>query len=474
MFLGGGQAFSKCACISRWWIDSCMVSMDKVCYNLSMMIWLYRLFFPFLFAVAFPFHLVKMYRRGSVSVRWYERFGWYGSVNGSQFDPGKKRLWIQVVSVGEAQAVVPLVSALCKSGNCLVFLTTTTHTARAVLIHRFSGQPAVWIGYFPYDFVCCSLLAWRSIKPDHVLLTESELWPEHLHQARSRGVPVWLINARHSSATMAWYRRFPRLARWLYRPLDRVYFTSNRQMSAVHAIMPDAQHFYVMGQLKLDLPIYPLGKDEKARLYHEMGFAGITQDTVFLMGASLWPGEEDMVLEALVQLRQQDVDARVILVPRHAEKGRLLVQAAQARGLVFSQRSTSLSSSEKVVVHVADTTGEMHRLCQCVDVALIGKSFSPYRGGQSPIELAAFGVSMVYGPHMSNFIEISEDLEQAGLSQRVPDAAAATKALISLVLQRSSRLRNKDRLLAWFQAQQGGLSRLLAALERHGVSQRRV
>ena len=81
---------------------------------------------------------------------------------------------------------------------------------------------------------------------------------------------------------------------------------------------------------------------------------------------------------------------------------------------------------------------------------------------------------MVYGPHMTNFSEVSEDLEQAGLSQRVPDAAAATKALTSLVLQRSSRLRNKDRLLAWFQAQQGGLSTLLAALERHGVSQRRV
>ena len=143
-------------------------------------------------------------------------------------------------------------------------------------------------------------------------------------------------------------------------------------------------NIFMLWDNSLDLPIYPIGKDEKARLYHEMGFVGVTQDTVFLMGASLWPGEEDMVLEALVQLRQQDVDARVILVPRHAEKGRLLVQAAKTRGLVFSQRSTSLSSSEKVVVHVADTTGEMHRLCQCVDVALIGKSFSPYRGGRVP------------------------------------------------------------------------------------------
>ena len=54
------------------------------------------------------------------------------------------------------------------------------------------------MAYFPVDWVPFSARAWDAFSPDLAIVTEGERWPEHLHQAKARGVPVLCINARIS------------------------------------------------------------------------------------------------------------------------------------------------------------------------------------------------------------------------------------------------------------------------------------
>ena len=194
-----------------------------------------------------------------------------------------------------------------------------------------------------------------------------------------------------------------------------------------------------------------------------MGFLSTSDDTVYLLGASTWPGEEAILLQAAQRLTRQGRDVRVILVPRHAERGAEIGALVSRYAMSYSQRSNVSQRGSDCVVHIADTTGELQQLCQCAHLALIGKSFAPHRGGQTPIECAAVGTPMVYGPHMSNFIEECRMLEQEKIASRCDHVAEAVHAMVDLVNHPDQLLSRKMRLQHWFDHQTGALGCLMRA-----------
>lgn len=420
-----------------------------------MFIWLYRLAFIPCFLVFFPLFLPKLIRRGSYFRHIRHRFGQY--MHMPKKICGRRRIWLQVVSVGEAQAAMPLIQSLLQRGDCDLCITTTTTTAFSILSKNLTGGEYVWIGFFPFDFLPFVKRAWRIVDPDLIVLFESELWPEHLYQARCNNVPVWLINARHSQSSMLWYRRFPYLVRWLYALLDTVLFVSKKQAVQLQELAVAPRQIMVMGQLKFDVYIPQLSRDEIVSMRHGMGFVDLHQGSLFLMGVSTWSGEEEILLQVTLSLRQQGLDVRLILIPRHAERGDDILSIVKNYGFSWSRRSTAEVASD-CIVHIADTTGEMYALCQCAHLGLVGKSFSPHQGGQTPLELAVCGIPMVYGPHMSNFSEICADLESQNLVTACSNAQHAQQVLAKLLCDTDYLDSKRHQLQLWAQDQRGALS----------------
>lgn len=420
-----------------------------------MFIWLYRLAFIPCFLVFFPLFLPKLIRRGSYFTHIRHRFGQYRHM--PKKICGRRRIWIQVVSVGEAQAAMSLIQSLLQRDDCDLCITTTTTTAFSVLSKKLVDCEHVWIGFFPFDFFPFVKRAWRTINPDLIVLFESELWPEHLFQARCHQVPVWLVNARHSQSSMSWYRRFPYLLRWLYSLLDTVLCVSKQQAEQLQLLAVAPRQMMVMGQMKFDMSIPQLSRHEIISMRHDMGFVDLHDGSLFLMGISTWPGEEEILLNVTSSLRLKGLDVRLILIPRHAERGQEILSIVKNFNLPWSRRSTGQSVPGSIV-HIADTTGEVHALCQCAHLGLIGKSFSPHRGGQTPLELAACGIPMVYGPHMSNFIEICEDLESRNLVTVCQDAQDAQQILMELLCDIDYLDSQRCQLQLWAQGQRGALS----------------
>ena len=99
--------------------------------------------------------------------------------------------------MGEFLAVQPVIDALLEDETVEVVLTTTTITSQQIAQERY-GARVLLVGYFPIDFWPWMSAAWESLQPDLMLLTEGEWWPEHLAQAKRRGVPVLGLNARMS------------------------------------------------------------------------------------------------------------------------------------------------------------------------------------------------------------------------------------------------------------------------------------
>ena len=155
------------------------------------MLWLYRILFPFVALVLAPGYLLRMRRRGGYRANFAQRFGALPALPPKR--TGVPRVWLQAVSVGEMLAIGPILEGLRRDG-AEVYLTTTTSTGYRLAQEKYAGL-VLGIGYFPLDWWPFSARAWRRLAPDLVILTEGERWPEHLQQARRRGVPVVSINA---------------------------------------------------------------------------------------------------------------------------------------------------------------------------------------------------------------------------------------------------------------------------------------
>ncbi len=391
------------------------------------MIWLYRLLFPLIVLAMAPHYLWRMRRRGGYAKRFAQRFGAHQVPARSR---KARRIWLQAVSVGEIHAVGPVVNALARDG-VEIYLTTTTSTGYRLATERYSGR-TLGIGYFPLDWWPFSSWAWRRIAPDVAVLMEGERWPEHVRQARIRGVPVININARLSDRTFArlstWGKRLPSLTRLLLGGVTRTLPCSARDEERFRQLGVDPRSLTTTGNLKLDVPLPPLDQAERARLRKGLGLP----EGPILVGASTWPGEEEALLGVLRAVREAGIGCTLLIVPRHAERRFGIEKLLKASGLRFHFRSKGPAPGE-VDVAVGDTTGELRKWVQLADLVFVGKSLPPHTEGQTPVEAAAAGKPLLFGPGMSNFADIAKDLLARGAARRVQtpkELEAAAKELL--------------------------------------------
>lgn len=426
-----------------------------------MLLWAYRLLFLPLLLVACPYYLWRMARRGGYAKGLAARLGFFPPL--PEKTPGKSRIWIQAVSVGEVEAIGPLLQALVASGRAEVVLTTTTSTGLAVARERHV-KSCLAIDSFPLDFWPCSATAWRRIKPDLAVLAEGELWPEHLlGQARRRGVPAVLINARLSDRSHARHRRLRAVSRQLLSALAWIGAGSEEDARRLREL--GGVSVEVTGNLKFDVAAESaLPPGERAALRTELGF-GDNPSCLVLLGSSTWPGEEALLLATLRRLREGGCDARLLLVPRHAERREEVRREVAASGLSLHQRSSQgKTAAPGTIVHLADTTGELRWLTRAADLAFCGKSLAPHEGGQTPVECAAAGIPLVYGPRMSNFRSLCAGLESAGAARRGADDAAVAEELVALALDPTKRQTMGASGAAWHAANRGASERTAARL----------
>lgn len=423
------------------------------------MIWVYRILLPLLMIPALPYYGWRMLRRGGYGRGFSQRLGFFPSTGAKT--AGRRRYWIQAVSVGEIEAIGPLLRQLQASGTAEIILTTTTSTGYRLARERYADV-AAHIGVFPADLWPCSALAWARIRPDAVVLVEGELWPEHLAQARLRGVPAYLINGRISDRSFARHLRWRGFSGFLLGHFQAIAAGSAEDLRRFRTLGAEAT---LTGNLKFDVSDdTPADPAQRCRLREDLGF-GEDPRTVVLLGSSTWQGEEALLLRCVRAARATGRDVRLLLVPRHSERRGEVAAEADASGLAWHQRSSGGPIAPRdTVVHLADTTGELRRLTRAADLAFCGKSLAPHEGGQTPVECAAAGVAIVYGPHMSNFRDICRGLEQAQAALQAADEHALAASVAKLVADDVARTAMGRFGAAWHAGNRGATRRTLALL----------
>ncbi len=207
--------------------------------------------------------------------------------------------------------------------------------------------------------------------------------------------------------------------------------------------------------------------DESGRLalLGEMGFASNTEEApLVVLGSSTWPGEEESLLRILRTLNRHGHNARLLLVPRHAERRNELKELLGRQDFRWHLRSAAKQAPSGTQVYIADTTGELKLFTQVATIVFVGKSMPPHDGGQTPIEAAVLGKPILFGPRMSNFRDVARSLRDCGAAHLVTDEESLETEIVRLVANPQERNAMATRATEWIQRHKGASGRSAEAV----------
>lgn len=396
---------------------------------------LYAIIYALGFVLLSPVFLYKMWKRGKYRENFWQRFGCYTrELREALAAKNGPRCWIQAVSVGEVNVALIFIGALQRRFPQLkIILTTTTSTGYTRAYEALPQE--VELMYFPQDFPWCVRRAYSLIQPDFVVLMESELWPGHIWEGARRGVPLLLVNGRMSPRSARGYRAFGWLFRGVFSKLTLVCTQSQEDAASYQAAGVPPGRVHVTGNMKYDasMPYADVQTFDPAHLLRQIG---VTASQPIWVAGSTHPGEEEIVCDVFNELRQAFPSLFLVLVPRHVERTREVVEIARRRQIKFILRSEINShlapTARPYDCLLVNTTGELKTLYKIATVIFVGKSLAG-QGGQNIVEAAASGHPVVCGPHMQNFKEIARQFVAENACVQVPDADALRRALRELL-----------------------------------------
>jgi 3-deoxy-D-manno-octulosonic-acid transferase len=365
-------------------------------------------------------------------------------------------IWVHAVSLGEVLAVVGLVQQLRDNfPRHRIYVSTTTETAQGLARKRF-GEANVF--YFPLDFAFAIRPYLRALRPQMVVIAETEFWPNFMRLTHASGARIAVVNARISNRSWPRYRRFRGLLGRVLANVDMFLTQTKEDAARLRDIGAGAERVRVTGNLKFDIPApAPSAIVDSLRKSITANESGPV-----LVAGSTVEGEEPLLLKAFENLLVQHPRLVMILAPRHPERFAAVASLLEKMSIHFHQRSVWNGEPLTGGVLLLDTIGELAALYALADVAFVGGSLVP-RGGHNIIEPAQHGVATLVGNHTENFRDIVS-LFQSRDAVRVVGPAELPLVLLELLASDKEREALGQRAAETVRSQVGATARTAGEL----------
>jgi len=405
-----------------------------------------------------PYWMLQMMRHGKYRAGLRQRFG---AVPAALAAGGERpTVWVHAVSVGEVIASSAVVTALkLKLPSHHVVVSTTTSTGQKLAAQRFGAEN---VFYFPLDFAIAIRPYLGALRPELVVVAETEFWPNFLRLGKRSGARIAVINCRISDRSFPSYKRFrfwlPRLLENTLRNVDCFLAQTEEDKRRLIEIGAYETKIGVTGNLKFDVEPPPM-PEIVASLRED--FERSSAGPVLVCGSTL-DTEEGSLLSAFRNILVDHPKAVMILAPRHPE--RFDEVAALVEQLGFRMWRRSLWSGEPLAggVLVVDTIGELAAIYSLATVAFVGGSLVP-RGGHNIIEPALYGVAIVTGNHYENFRDVVNFFALRN-AVRIVGLAELPLVLMELMENDEERATLGRNALEALESQRGATARTVAAL----------
>jgi 3-deoxy-D-manno-octulosonic-acid transferase len=335
-----------------------------------------------------------------------------------------RRIWIHALSVGEVISAVPLVRAMAERfPERELFFSASTETGFAEAQARLPKWTTARF-LFPYDLPIPVRRTIKRIDPALIVIVETDIWPGFLGEAAAREIPVALVNTRLSDRSFQGYRRISGLMGPVLRLFTRICPQTALDADRFRALGVPAERIVRTGNLKFDQPAGTPNPTEAAEWYRRLGLDPARR---ILVAGSTHEGEELILAAAFRKLRRTFPDLALVIAPRSPDRASAVVRILSDAGCSAATlaETEAGANAEGVVV---DRIGVLKSLYALGALAFVGGSLVA-RGGHNPLEPAAHGVPVFYGPHMENFREIARLLQRADAAR----TAGSEEEIVSLV-----------------------------------------
>ena len=341
--------------------------------------------------------------------------------------PDGALIWLHGASVGESGVALQLVEALAARNSGLNFLLTSGTRTSADLIARRAPPQAVHV-YAPIDRADAVRRFMSHWRPDLGVFVESEMWPNLILEAQAARVPLALVNARISPASLGRLARWPAAARQLLDAFALLLAADRRTADALSRL--SGRTAPLVGNLKLAAPAPPVNAAAHAELAAQIGARPVW------LAASTHPGEDEILLAAQHCVRESVPNALLIIAPRHPERGAAI--AASAGGAPRRALRQEIGAAD---VYVADTLGELGVFYSLANVTFIAGSLLPEYKGHNPAEPARLGSAIVTGPYVESFQDVFDAFAAADAALYAANPNEIAAAITSLWRDDAERAR---------------------------------
>jgi len=306
---------------------------------------------------------------------------------GLSFKPqARQPIWVHAASVGEVNAVLPLIKLMLEKNPALsIQLTTTTPSGQ--ITARTKMPAAVNCSYLPLDWWRAVTHFLHCIKPGCALIVETEIWPNLYEACFQAGVPLTVINGRLSSRTLN------------TRPWIRALYC--KAMENTHAVLARSEED-AHGFASLSVA------EERIKVIGNIKFSHLTEKTItpvtlqrpYVLAASTREGEEKTI--AHQWLKQDKNEHLLVIVPRHPERLNEILRDLSSLTSQIAIRSKNEAITAETRIYIADTFGELPAFIAGSTFVIMGGAFAE-KGGQNILEVAQQGKAVIFGKHMDNF-----------------------------------------------------------------------
>jgi len=408
--------------------------MLKLIYNLALLLYT---------ALCFPKFLWEALRHQKHRKSFLEKLGLKIPVFNLPAD--SVRIWVHSISMGETKAVAPLVQQIRQQmPQASIVISTTTETGLGEAKRSMPELDNYF--YLPLDFSWTIKKLVRRIKPDLLILVESDFW----YNLVSHNKKVVLVNGKISETSQSRFKRFSFFSDRLFSQVDLFCLQSHRYASRFETLGVAPDKIVVTGNLKFDQPFPHI---DIQRWKSDLGIQ--PQDKVITLGSTHDPEEEQLITE-LEPLLELFPTLKILLVPRHPERFNTVAALLEKKKIPFARFSDHLPKQGSERIILIDAMGVLSACYQLSDIAIVGGSYVSHVGGHNIFEPAALGIPVLFGPHMETQKDLVDIVTQGGAGKQV--AMAEMRSTVEQMLA--------DPPLAMKQA---GLK---LAEEVHGATQR--
>jgi 3-deoxy-D-manno-octulosonic-acid transferase len=318
--------------------------------------------------------------------------------------------------------------------------------------------------FFPFDFFWSVRKTIRCLCPTLFVLVESDIWPNLIFEMKRHEIPFILASARMSEKSFRGYGRISPFMREVFLNMSSICAQTEKDAKRFLHLGAAPDKVFVTGNIKFDQPLDGPSKEQIVQLRTSMR---IKQGAKVFLAGSTHHGEEGILLRAFKELKKRLPDLVMVLAPRDPARAKgikqLFQQADVATFLKTDLLNADYSSCPDVVI--VDTLGELRRLYAVADVVFVGKSLVNL-GGQNPLEPAALGKAILFGPHMFNFELIARTLVREGGAVEVASEKELLARVHELLENRARSDALGERALEVYVRNRGAVERTLQVLER--------